>query len=95
MLAKVKLLPIILLAAFLGLQGCGGGGGGDTSPETPPANSTDSGTTDGSTDGSTGGTTDGSTDGVVAVEKSPAEILGNPEYQAISYGGYRTTSLRS
>ena len=107
MLARVKLLPIILFAAVLGLQGCGGGGGGETPPTTPPAgntgggstdggNSNSGGTTDGSTDGSTGGSTggssDGSTDGAVAVERSPAEILGDPQYQAISYGGYRSTS---
>jgi len=99
MLARVKVLPIILFAAFLGLQGCGGGGGGDASPSTPPADSTGGGTTDGgstgggATDGSSdGGSTDGSTDGAVAVERSPSEILGNPQYQAISYGGYRSTS---
>ncbi len=110
MLANIKLLPIILFASFLGLQGCGGGGGSDTSnPSNPPVGNTDGGTTDGgttdggTTDGGTtdGGTTDGSSDGGssdgstgggVAVDRSPAEILGNPQFQAISYGGYRSTS---
>lgn len=102
MLARIKLLPIILFAGFLGLQGCGGGGGGDTSntPDgTTDGGSTGGGTTDGgasdggTTDGgSGGGSSDGSTDGDAVVDRSPAEILGNPQFQAISYGGYRSTS---
>jgi len=105
MLARIKLLPIILFAGFLGLQGCGGGGGGDTSNTSNPSvgatdgGSTGGGTTDGgaidggTTDGSSsGGSSDGSTDGDAVVDRSPAEILGNPQFQAISYGGYRSTS---
>ena len=70
-------------------------GGDPVGDGTTDGGTTDGGTTDGgTTDGGTtdGGTTDGSTGGVVAIERSPAEILGNPEYQAISYGGYRSTS---
>ena len=105
MLARIKLLPIILFAGFLGLQGCGGGGGGDTSNTSNPSvgatdgGSTGGGTTDGgaidggTTDGSSGGgSSDGSTDGDAVLDRSPAEILGNPQFQAISYGGYRSTS---
>ena len=105
MFARIKLLPIILFAGFLGLQGCGGGGGGDTSNTSNPSvgatdgGSTGGGTTDGgaidggTTDGSSsGGSSDGSTDGDAVVDRSPAEILGNPQFQAISYGGYRSTS---
>jgi exo-beta-1,3-glucanase (GH17 family) len=101
MLATSKLLPIILFAGFLGLQGCGGGGGSDSSNgSNPPIGNTDGGSTGGTTDGGStdggntgGGTSDGgSTDGAVAVDLTPSEILGNPQYQAISYGGYRSTS---
>ena len=92
MLANIKLIPIILFASFLSLQGCGGGGGSDTpNPSNPPIGNTDGGTTDGgttdggTTDGSSdGGSSDGSTDGGVAADRSPAEILGNPQFQAIS-----------
>ena len=44
MLANIKLLPIILFASFLSLQGCGGGGGSDTpNPSNPPIGNTDGG----------------------------------------------------
>ncbi len=90
MLAKVKVFQIIVFAAFLALQGCGGGGG-SASPTTPQADSSD-GVTNGASGGSTDNSTDGSGDATVAIERSPSEILGNPQYQAISYGGYRSTS---
>jgi exo-beta-1,3-glucanase (GH17 family) len=87
MSVKIKLLPIILFASFLALQGCGGGGS-DTS--NLPVNNTDIETNDASSD--VGDSSDGSTDGAVAVDRSPIEILGNPQFQAISYGGYRSKS---
>jgi exo-beta-1,3-glucanase (GH17 family) len=83
MSANIKFLSIILFASFLALQGCGGGGG-DTS--NLPVNNADVETTDANSDGGD------STDGAVAVDRSPIEILGNPEFQAISYGGYRSKS---
>ena len=114
MLARIKVLPMILLVGLLGLQGCGGGGGSDSdsdtsTPSNPPVGATDGGTTDGgttgggSTDGGTtdggstdGGTTDGgTTDGGTGTppgDVTAADILGDPEYLAVSYGGYRETS---
>lgn len=87
MSVNIKFLPIILFASFLALQGCGGGGS-DTS--NLPVNNTDIETNDASSD--VGDSSDGSTDGAVAVDRSPIEILGNPQFKAISYGGYRSKS---
>ena len=97
MLGKVKFLPIMVFAAFLALQGCGGGGGGASSATLQTGGSdgvsNGGGTANGGTsDGSTDGSIDDNGDATVVVERSPSEILGNPEYQAISYGGYRSTS---
>ena len=87
MSVNIKFLPIILFASFLALQGCGGGGSDSSNL---PVNNTDIETNDASSD--VGDSSDGSTDGAVAVDRSPIEILGNPQFQAISYGGYRSKS---
>ena len=78
----------------------GNSDGGVVDGGTVDGGATDGGSTDGSADGSTdgstdGSSTDGSTDGATGTPSdslTAADILGNPEYLAVSYGGYRETS---